>query len=83
MEVILEECTDDLEGLQSKPRYTPFSQLKSSICKAVELPTTGASSQEAEDGAVQETATVDPYAMMYQQFCFGEDQVLDIPEDQS
>lgn len=26
---------------------------------------------------------MDPYAQMYQQFCFGEGQMLDIPEDAS
>ena len=28
MEVILEECTDDLEGLNTKPRFTKLSNYK-------------------------------------------------------
>ena len=72
MELVLEECTDDVEGLKTKSRFTKFSQFKTTHTKQARDAPTGASTQDATCAKEPTDITGDPYSMMYQQYCCGE-----------
>ena len=66
MEIVLEECTDDLEGLKTKPHFTSLALFKSAKTTGVlDQPDTKCSQNDhSQEDAHQNNS--DPYSMMYQ-----------------